>query len=116
MIDVRNLFRVYSKEKSRYYEEPSLHVFNDETYEVVAEGDIVEDAVIERCLGIKDDHENLVYTSDIVEVNGVRRLVYADGTINWGGKCIPLEEVDCKTLKIIGNEREHFDLINGELL
>ena len=116
MMDVRNLFRVYSKEKARYYEEPSLHVFNDGTYTVVAEGNVVEDAVIERCLGIKDDHGNLVYTSDIVEVDGVRRLVYADGTINWGGEMVLLETIDCERLEVIGNENQHFDKINGEVL
>lgn len=116
MIDVRNLFRVYSKEMGRYYEEPSLHVFNDDTYVVVAEGGGVSDAVIEWCLGIKDDHGNLVYTSDIVEVDGVRRLVYADGTINWGGEMVLLETIDCERLEVIGNENQHFDKINGEVL
>lgn len=116
MIDVRNLFRVYSEEKGRYYEKPSLHIFEDDTYILVAENETITDLPLEHCLGIKDDHGKLVYTSDIVEIEGIRRLIYPDGTINWGGDMVLLETIDCNTLEVIGNEHQDFDKVNGELL
>ncbi len=115
MIDVRCLIRIFNEEKGEYYKEITI-TYTKDSYVVIADGVVLDNPIMEKCIGVYDDDKRLVYTLDIVEIDGIRRLVYDDGTVNLGGKCIPLEEVDCKTLKIIGNEREHFDLINGELL
>ena len=54
MIDVRNLIRIFNEEKREYYKEITIKYTND-SYIVIADGVVLDDPIIEKCIGVYDD-------------------------------------------------------------